>query len=174
MLKKQAILPQPLLKKQATEETTCNILHITTAETVVTMFRLLDGHSVSNSACHVARNSHGKKHILWKSLLARVRINTSTIPMTCDWSTQSATTQKKLTGVNKMTTTKITEIKQLQDFAHANYEDGGHWVYETFDCADYQEMLDNNKGNMEICKAQLRHHWEQLCMLEREYAFGDE
>jgi hypothetical protein len=83
-------------------------------------------------------------------------------------------TAKKLTGVNKMTTTKTTEIKQLQDFAHANYEDGGHWVYETFDCADYQEMLDNNKGNMEICKAQLRHHWEQLCMLEREYAFGDE
>jgi len=56
MLKKQAILPQPLLKKQATEETPCNILHITTAETVVTMFRLPDGRSVSNTACHVARS----------------------------------------------------------------------------------------------------------------------
>jgi hypothetical protein len=67
----------------------------------------------------------------------------------------------------------ITPIKELQDFARANYEDGGHWVYEAFDCADYQEVLDDNKGNMELCKARLRHHWEQLCMLEKEYAFGD-
>jgi hypothetical protein len=67
-----------------------------------------------------------------------------------------------------------TAIKQLQDFARANYEDGGHWVYEAFDCADYQEVLDDNKGDMELCKARLKHHWEQLRMLEREYAFGDE
>jgi len=91
--------------------------------------------------------------------------------MTCDWSTPNVTTQKKLTGVNKMTAT--TAIKELQDFAHANYEDGGHWVYEAFDCADYQEVLDDNNGNMDLCKARLRHHWEQMCMLEREYAFGD-
>ncbi len=67
-----------------------------------------------------------------------------------------------------------TAIKELQDFARANYEQGGHWVYEAFDCADYQEVLDDNKGDMELCKARLKHHWEQLCMLEREYAFGDE
>jgi hypothetical protein len=66
-----------------------------------------------------------------------------------------------------------TAIKELQDFAHANYEDGGHWVYESFDCADYQEVIDDNKGNMDLCKARLRHHWEQLCMLEKEYSFGD-
>ena len=38
--------------------------------------------------------------------------------------------------------TATTAIKELQDFARANYEDGGHWVYESFDCADYQEVLD--------------------------------
>lgn len=68
-----------------------------------------------------------------------------------------------------------TAIKQLQDFALANYEDGGHWVYETFDCADYQQVLEDNKFNIEMCEAQLRHHWEHFEKLEQEYlAWGCE
>ena len=66
-----------------------------------------------------------------------------------------------------------TAIKQLQDFARANYEQGGHWVYEAFDCADYQEVLTAYNGNIDLCKSELRHHWEKMCRLEREYAFGD-
>ena len=85
----------------------------------------------------------------------------------------SASNENSATGYTATSDNKSTAIKELQDFAHANYEDGGHWVYEAFDCADYQEVLDDNKGNMDLCKARLRHHWEQMCMLEREYAFGD-
>jgi hypothetical protein len=85
----------------------------------------------------------------------------------------SVSSQKSATGYTTTHQKKSTAIKELQDFAHAHYEDGGHWVYEAFDAADYQEVLDDNNGNMELCKARLRHHWEQLCMLEREYAFGD-
>jgi len=85
----------------------------------------------------------------------------------------NAGSQTSATGYTATSDNKSTAIKELQDFAHANYEDGGHWVYESFDCADYQEVLDDNKGNMDLCKARLRHHWEQLCMLEREYSFGD-
>ena len=66
-----------------------------------------------------------------------------------------------------------TAIKQLQDFAHANYEEGGHWVYEAFDCADYQEVLTAHNGNIDLAKAQLQEYWKRMCMLEREYAFGD-
>lgn len=68
----------------------------------------------------------------------------------------------------------MTAIKQLQDFALANYEGGGHWVYETFDAADYQEVLNENNGNMELCEARLRKYWGTLSMLEREYSYGDE
>ena len=69
--------------------------------------------------------------------------------------------------------TEPTAIKQLQDFANANYEEGGHWVYEAFDCADYQEVLTAHNGNIEQAKSQLQEYWKRMCMLEREYAFGD-
>lgn len=83
--------------------------------------------------------------------------------------------QKSATGCPTTSTNKLTAIKQLQDFALANYEDGGHWVYETFDCADYQQVLEDNKFNIEMCEAQLRHHWEHFEKLEQEYlAWGCE
>ena len=82
----------------------------------------------------------------------------------------SSSNENSATGYTATYQNKSTAIKELQDFAHANYEDGGHWVYEAFDCADYQEVLDDNNSNMELCKARLRHHWEQLCRLERECA----
>jgi hypothetical protein len=88
--------------------------------------------------------------------------------------TPSVNSQTTTTGYTATHQNKSTAIKELQDYARANYEDGGHWVYEAFDCADYQEVLNENNGNMELCKARLKHHWQQMCMLEREYAFDDE
>jgi len=85
----------------------------------------------------------------------------------------SAGSQTSATGCPATSNNKSTAIKELQDFANTNYEDGGHWVYEAFDCADYQEVLDGHNGNVEQAKAQLCEYWKRMCMLEKEYAFGD-
>ena len=85
----------------------------------------------------------------------------------------SADSQTSATGCPATSNNKSTAIKELQDFANTNYEDGGHWVYEAFDAADYQEVLDGHNGNVEQAKAQLREYWQRMCMLEKEYAFGD-
>lgn len=51
-------------------------------------------------------------------------------------------------------------IKTLEAYALANYEAGGHWVYETHNAADYQEILDGANGNVEAAKKALREYWE--------------
>ena len=52
-------------------------------------------------------------------------------------------------------------IKTLQAYALDNYEAGGHWVYETHDDADYQEILDDAGGNVGAAKKALRKYWEE-------------
>lgn len=72
------------------------------------------------------------------------------------------------------------EIAQLEQFALDHYEKGGHWVYETHDKEDYARVLlqvgkhDTMDQLVESAKNYLRQHWERMCMLERECAFGDE
>lgn len=64
--------------------------------------------------------------------------------------------------------TKTTAIRELQDYAFAHYEQGGDWVYECFDTADYQEVLDYYRGNMEITKSVLKARWEAMRQMEQE------
>lgn len=72
------------------------------------------------------------------------------------------------------------EIKQLEQFALDHYEEGGHWVAETYDKSDYARVLlsvgqhDTMDKLVETAKTYLRRDWEHMNMLEREYAFGDE
>jgi hypothetical protein len=67
-----------------------------------------------------------------------------------------------------------TRILQLQDFARANYEHGGHWIYECFDTADYHELLEYCNNNMDDAKAALQERWESIAERQRECSFGDE
>ena len=64
--------------------------------------------------------------------------------------------------------TKSTAILALQDFAHAHYEQGGDWVYECFDTADYQEVLDYHRGDIDQAKVALKARWEHLHQMEQE------
>jgi len=64
--------------------------------------------------------------------------------------------------------TKSTAILALQDFALAHYEHGGDWVYECFDTADYQEVLDYHRGNLDSAKSALKARWEHLHQMEQE------
>ena len=63
---------------------------------------------------------------------------------------------------------KTTAIKQLQAYAFAHYEHGGDWVYECFDTADYQEVLDYWRGDIDRAKTALKARWEALRAMEQE------
>lgn len=51
-------------------------------------------------------------------------------------------------------------IKELGAYALEHYEDGGHWVYETYSYADYAMVLANANGDVEQAKKLLREDWE--------------
>ena len=57
-------------------------------------------------------------------------------------------------------------IEDLEAYASANYDKGGHWVFETFGRDDYQGVLDEAGGDLEAAKAILKDHWE--LMVEQE------
>jgi hypothetical protein len=54
------------------------------------------------------------------------------------------------------------KIKQLEQWALSRYEEGGHWVYETFEAADYQEYLDDNGGDIKAAQRDLEDFWELM------------
>jgi hypothetical protein len=56
--------------------------------------------------------------------------------------------------------------KILQQYALDNYEEGGHWVYETHEAADYQEYLDEAKGSIAKAKKLVRDHWKLMLEME--------
>lgn len=56
-------------------------------------------------------------------------------------------------------------VEALKKFAYEHYEDGGHWVVETFSTGDYELVL-RSFATLEEAKADLQDHWE--FMVERE------
>lgn len=80
----------------------------------------------------------------------------------------SVYSQESATGYTATHQKKSTAILELQDYAHAHYEQGGDWVYECFDTADYQEVLDYYRGNIEIAKSALKARWEAMHQMEQE------
>lgn len=66
----------------------------------------------------------------------------------------------------------MTAIKELEAYSAANYEAGGHWVFECYDVADYQEALDEVGGDVARAKANLKAYWELVCDRERDCQWG--
>jgi hypothetical protein len=54
----------------------------------------------------------------------------------------------------------------LRQFALDNYEEGGHWIYETTDLHEYQEYLDEANGDIAKAKKLIREHWKLLLEME--------
>jgi hypothetical protein len=50
------------------------------------------------------------------------------------------------------------EVQAMKDYARDHYDEGGHWVYETHDDKDYEEML-LASGSLEDAKRNLREFW---------------
>ena len=63
-------------------------------------------------------------------------------------------------------TTAVSVFSELEAYANSHYTDGGHWVVECFGRSDYQEVLDQVRGDIEAAKAVLKRHWE--LMVEQE------
>ena len=51
------------------------------------------------------------------------------------------------------------EVQALQQYARDNYEEGGHWVYETYDTEDYEKLL-LSVSCIEDAKKYLKDFWE--------------
>jgi hypothetical protein len=73
-----------------------------------------------------------------------------------------------------MSKVKANEVMQLELYAQDNYEQGGHWVYESFDESDYMEVLESCKWEIAEAKARIKKRWELLLERERECAWGGE
>jgi len=58
------------------------------------------------------------------------------------------------------------EMKVLQQYALDNYEEGGHWVYETHEAREYQEYIDEAAGDIAKAKKLVREYWELMTEME--------
>jgi hypothetical protein len=60
---------------------------------------------------------------------------------------------------------------ELYQYAAANYENGGHWIAETYSLADYNELLADCAGNVNKAKQKLEDRWKLICEQERNCAW---
>ena len=68
-------------------------------------------------------------------------------------------------------TNKTDDQKALEQYALDNYEEGGHWVYETHGNRDYQDLLDEVGGDLNKAKEQMRAYWKRMNERQRECAW---
>lgn len=64
------------------------------------------------------------------------------------------------------------KIKTLEQFAHAHYEAGGHWVFECYGRDDYIRVLDDANGDIDRAKQLIKEDWEFTNEREQECAWG--
>jgi hypothetical protein len=60
--------------------------------------------------------------------------------------------------IKGMTMTDSEMIKELEAYAMANYDKGGHWIVECWEDSDYQGIIDEMK-TLEKCKKALKSLW---------------
>ena len=61
-----------------------------------------------------------------------------------------------------------TVVNALEQYAIDNYEEGGHWVAETYSYKDYVEVLEHNNFNVDEAKKELKQYWEFTNERQRE------
>ena len=61
-------------------------------------------------------------------------------------------------------------VEALKKFAYERYEDGAHWVVETFSDGDYEEVL-RSFATVEEAKADLQAYWELMAEREMDCRF---
>jgi len=64
-------------------------------------------------------------------------------------------------------------VAELENYAKDHYEEGGHWVFETYNLDAYIEVLTLTRGNVPEAKKMLRDNWTRINERAKECAFGD-
>jgi len=66
------------------------------------------------------------------------------------------------------------KIEQLKVYAFANYENGAHWILETYSDDDYNNILEQCSRNVNFAKQLLRAKWELTESVARDVqGYGD-
>lgn len=63
------------------------------------------------------------------------------------------------------------KIAALEAFALKHYENGGHWVYETYGREDYLDVLRDNDGDVSLAMQNLHDYWTLMNERRRECAW---
>jgi hypothetical protein len=66
----------------------------------------------------------------------------------------------------------MTGVQELEQFALAHYDQGGHWIVECWGSVDYECLLRENSNDVELAKEALKREWEITVAQERECAWG--
>ena len=61
-------------------------------------------------------------------------------------------------------------VEALKKFALDHYEEGGHWVFETFGTGDYEEVL-RSFATVDEAKADLKAYWDLMAEREADCRF---
>ena len=61
-------------------------------------------------------------------------------------------------------------VEALKKFAYDHYEEGAHWVVETFSDGDYEEVL-RSFATVDEAKADLQDYWELMAEREADCRF---
>ena len=61
-------------------------------------------------------------------------------------------------------------VEALKKFAYERYEEGAHWVVETFSDGDYEEVL-RSFATVDEAKADLQAYWELMAEREMDCRF---
>ena len=60
----------------------------------------------------------------------------------------------------------------LEAYALKHYEDGGHWVYETYGREDYLELLGDANWDLNVAIQRMVSYWQLMNMQQKECAWG--
>jgi hypothetical protein len=67
-----------------------------------------------------------------------------------------------------------TLVVALEQYALSHYEQGGHWVYETYGRKDYLEAFERNGFDLDKAKGYIKRDWELAEMQCRECSSGED
>jgi hypothetical protein len=65
----------------------------------------------------------------------------------------------------------MTKAQALEAYAIQHYSAGGNWIAETYETADYQQVVDAAGGDIDEAKAAIKRAW--LFQVEQESNCGD-
>jgi len=71
-------------------------------------------------------------------------------------------------NIKKSAHSPFHETKILEAYALEHYEEGGHWVYETHEFADYLDYLADANWDINVAIQRMVSYWQLMNMQRKE------